>query len=67
MSPGANFMLVNGLSVDINTFDLFGFYDRLRSELRLTQSLKSLGLPAAETMALLQVCSGKAINHATVN
>lgn len=52
---GANFMLVNGLSVDIASFDFFSFLDRLKSELRLMGLLKQLGLEQEDVQGLLQV------------
>ncbi|KAF5843740.1 hypothetical protein DUNSADRAFT_8256 [Dunaliella salina] len=54
---GTNFMLVNGLAVDIDDFDLYGFLDRLRAEVRLQGSLHSLGLATNETVELLQLRS----------
>ncbi|GFH33684.1 uncharacterized protein HaLaN_33090, partial [Haematococcus lacustris] len=54
MSPGGNFMLINGLSFDINNFDLFGLLDRLRQELKVSSALSKLGLPPPEATQLLQ-------------
>mmetsp|Transcript_15299 Transcript_15299/g.41363 ORF Transcript_15299/g.41363 Transcript_15299/m.41363 type:complete len:1550 (+) Transcript_15299:445-5094(+) len=54
---GTSFMLVNGLAIDIDNFDLYEFLDRLRAEVRLQGSLHSLGLPKNETVELLQLRS----------
>ncbi|GIM08138.1 hypothetical protein Vretimale_12173, partial [Volvox reticuliferus] len=43
VSAGANFLLLNGLAVDVNNFDLFAFLTRLRSEMRLRDAL--IGAP----------------------
>lgn len=53
ISPGMNFMLVNGLLVDINNFELYGFLNRLRAELRLRDSLAVTGLEAQDLLAIM--------------
>ncbi|GIL48985.1 hypothetical protein Vafri_5482 [Volvox africanus] len=57
VSAGANFLLLNGLAVDVNDFDFFAFLTRLRSEMRLRDTLVGppLELPselAKQVMAL---------------
>ncbi|KAG2424815.1 hypothetical protein HXX76_014236 [Chlamydomonas incerta] len=46
LSAGANFMLLNGLAVDVNSLDYFGFLGRLRAEMRLRDALVSPPAPA---------------------
>ncbi|GAX78494.1 hypothetical protein CEUSTIGMA_g5933.t1 [Chlamydomonas eustigma] len=54
LSPGTNYMLINGITFDINTLDFFGLLDRLRQEARLQRSLSSvLGLPSKAVQQLL--------------
>ncbi|KAJ9516758.1 hypothetical protein QJQ45_027182 [Haematococcus lacustris] len=70
MSPGGNFMLINGLSFDINNFDLFGLLDRLRQELKVSSALSKLGLPPPEVTQLLQLraeVSGEALSSARLD
>lgn len=55
VSPGANFMLINGLAVDVNNFDFYALMERLRIELRLTDALGQQGLGTNEVLTLLQL------------
>lgn len=47
VSPGGNYMLLNGLSFDIKEFELYPLLDRLRIEARLAGRVsQALRLPA---------------------
>ncbi|EFJ45735.1 hypothetical protein VOLCADRAFT_105823 [Volvox carteri f. nagariensis] len=51
VSAGANFLLLNGLAVDVNNLDFFGFLSRLRSEMRLRDSLVGAPLELSPNLA----------------
>jgi len=56
VSPGANFMLLNGLAFDINSFDYYALMDRLRIEARLQHLLtETLNLTSAAAQQLLSL------------
>ncbi|GFR53071.1 hypothetical protein Agub_g15770, partial [Astrephomene gubernaculifera] len=44
LAAGSNMLLLNGLALDVNNFDYFGFLSLLRSEMRLRDAL--VGEPA---------------------
>ncbi|KAF8062716.1 hypothetical protein HT031_004046 [Scenedesmus sp. PABB004] len=54
ISPGANFMMLNGMLVEVKNFELYSFIDRLRIELRLQGQLQGLGLTPGLVQKLLQ-------------
>ncbi|MEW5302056.1 MAG: hypothetical protein WDW36_004866 [Sanguina aurantia] len=60
LSPGANFLIINGLAMDVAELDLYGLLDRLVSEGRLTDSLVAAGLPPPTVQALLAARSEEA-------
>ncbi|GLI71786.1 hypothetical protein VaNZ11_017131 [Volvox africanus] len=51
VSAGANFLLLNGLAVDVNNFDFFAFLTRLRSEMRLRDTLVGAPLELPSELA----------------
>eukprot|EP00879_Flechtneria_rotunda_P023383 GHRR01024733.1.p1 GENE.GHRR01024733.1~~GHRR01024733.1.p1 ORF type:complete len:589 (+),score=221.40 GHRR01024733.1:171-1937(+) len=54
ISPGQNFMLLNGMLVEVKNFELYSFLDRLRIELRLQGQLQSLGIGPGLVRQLLE-------------
>lgn len=56
VSPGGNFMLLNGLAFDIKQFELYPLLDRLRIEARLAGRVsQALSLPAEAVHRVLAV------------
>eukprot|EP00878_Enallax_costatus_P030698 GHUV01033475.1.p1 GENE.GHUV01033475.1~~GHUV01033475.1.p1 ORF type:complete len:1023 (+),score=330.57 GHUV01033475.1:219-3287(+) len=54
ISPGANFIMLNGMLMEVKNFELYSFLDRLRIELRLSGQLQGLGLDKGLVNKLLE-------------
>uniref|UniRef100_A0A383VGR8 UDP-glucose:glycoprotein glucosyltransferase n=1 Tax=Tetradesmus obliquus TaxID=3088 RepID=A0A383VGR8_TETOB len=54
VNPGANFVILNGMLMDVKNFELYTFLDRLRIELRLQGQLQGLGLAPGTVQRLLE-------------
>ncbi|KAI8470132.1 MAG: hypothetical protein J3K34DRAFT_469371 [Monoraphidium minutum] len=53
VSPGANFMMLNGMLVEVTNFELYAFLDRLRIELRMVGQLQAAGLAPRDALSVL--------------
>ncbi|WIA20770.1 hypothetical protein OEZ85_005134 [Tetradesmus obliquus] len=54
VNPGANFVMLNGMLMEVKNFELYTFLDRLRIELRLQGQLQGLGLAPGTVQRLLE-------------
>ncbi|GBF95627.1 UDP-glucose:glyco glucosyltransferase [Raphidocelis subcapitata] len=54
VSPGANILMLNGMLVEVNNFELYAFLDRLRIELRMVGQLQQAGLKPQHALQVLE-------------
>lgn len=52
---GANALSLNGSPLDLSRIDLFSLIDKVSTEVRLSEALRSLALPAAAVRGILRL------------
>mmetsp|Transcript_11957 Transcript_11957/g.33653 ORF Transcript_11957/g.33653 Transcript_11957/m.33653 type:complete len:1727 (-) Transcript_11957:508-5688(-) len=55
LPSGTNFLLLNGLMVDVDTLELYSLAERVRHDARLSQRLAAAGIPPSAIRALMAI------------